>query len=123
MKSFLDADNNFPTLRGLQQLVTSELRNGNGCGAGRWLGGVAGAFGVAAPLCEIAHEIISDCFKGFSGIGEDHRHVYFHCVDGNAELCGGIEFVRICDVDDGIEGGLWQVSMHCFCSLSAVDDS
>ena len=105
MKSFLDADNNFPTLRGLQQLVTSELRNGNGCGAGGWLGGVAGAFGVAAPLCEIAYEIISDCLKGFSGTGEDHRHVYFHCGDGNAESGGGIEFVRIRDIEDGIEDG------------------
>jgi hypothetical protein len=109
VKSFLDADKNLPsTLRGLKKLITSELLNGDAYGAGRWLGGVARAFGIRAPFYEIAHKILSDCLKGFSCIDEDHQFVYFKWVDddGNVELCGGIEFASICDIEDGIEDEL-----------------
>ncbi|KAJ5464318.1 uncharacterized protein N7458_000004 [Penicillium daleae] len=106
VKSFLDADKNFPsTLRSLQRLVMRELLDGDAYGVGRWLGGIARAFGIGAPFYEIAHNILSDCLKRFSCIDEDHQYGYFHWVDdyGNVELCGGIEFASICDIEDGIK--------------------
>lgn len=77
VERFLDAENSLPSsLRDMQKIATSELLNADAYGAGRWVGGIARAFGAGAPVYNIASKILSDCLGGHSCIDEDHQYVY-----------------------------------------------
>ncbi|KAJ5413127.1 hypothetical protein N7465_005432 [Penicillium sp. CMV-2018d] len=65
---FLDAERSFPSnLEEFRKVIMSEILS-DAYGAGRWLGGIARAFGVGAPVYEIANKIFSDSLGNFGRI-------------------------------------------------------
>ncbi|KAJ9492012.1 hypothetical protein VN97_g1253 [Penicillium thymicola] len=105
---FLDAKGSFPsTLEEFRKMIMSEILL-DAYGAGRWLGGIARAFGVRAPVYRIANKIFSDSLGSFRRIDGDLQYVYVYWAnnDGYLEFHGGIEFESIRYVEDGISDEL-----------------
>ncbi|KOS46811.1 hypothetical protein ACN38_g2276 [Penicillium nordicum] len=103
--SFLDTNGSFPgTLEEFRKLIMSEILL-DAYGAGRWIGGIARAFGVRAPVYEIANGICSDSLGSFRRIDEDSQYFYVYWANDNG-FHGGIEFGSICYVEDGISDEL-----------------
>ncbi|CAI7574471.1 unnamed protein product [Penicillium crustosum] len=105
---FLDAEQSFPSpLKEFRKVIISEILS-DAYGAGRWLGGIARAFGVGAPVYEIANKIFSDSLGNFGHIGKNRQYVDVYWANNGEDLeChGGIEFGSICDIEDGIKDEL-----------------
>ncbi|KAJ5969600.1 hypothetical protein N7501_005848 [Penicillium viridicatum] len=105
---FLDAERSFPsTLEEFRKVIMSEILS-DAYGAGRWLGGIARAFGVGAPVYEIANKIFSDSLGNFGHIDRNRQYVDVYWANDGEDLeChGGIEFGSICYIEDGINDEL-----------------
>ncbi|KAJ5528888.1 hypothetical protein N7527_002281 [Penicillium freii] len=105
---FLDAERSFPsTLEEFWKVIMSEILSDT-YGAGRWLGGIARAFGVGAPVYEIANKIFSDSLGNFGHIDRNRQYVDVYWANDGEDLeChGGIEFGSICYIEDGINDEL-----------------
>lgn len=107
-RMLLNEEGYFPsTLEEFRKVIMSAILS-DAYGAGRWLGGIARAFGARAPAYEIANKIFSDSLGSFGYIDQNRQYVdvYWANYGEDLECHGGIEFGSICDIEDGIKDEL-----------------